>query len=748
MKLLSANTLLVLALVGTLVVPGAYLGTAADDELFGEDEPDVTMSAADGPNGAYVVADEGDTLKLDLTDPGVNTDARTVVTRVLTFTNTDTRTLDVWLSHDGGDRITLLDADTAQQIERSGSALRLDPGEEVTVDVEIDSHDVEADETLLTTVTIKADVVEETTDQGDEETEDDDGGGGGGGPIEEPEEESEGEPEQEPEEEGEPEEEETEEGEGEEEGVVEEESETDEPGEVDVEFQTEGEETGDETTDDSDEFDVTELTEDDIARIDAESAEEGPKAVISDTAKNEEDDETEEDEDAVFEPGGSDTGISGDATVTQVGQTVELSGELSTVSTTDGVTQRGKITRTVDIDVPEERKDDPARIQLAVSRENLGDTEAENAQIGHRTDDGWRLLETEIVEQSEESVVLEAESQGFSPFAVFVDPEVEYEWELPDGATKSGSTFQHTFTEPGIYDVELTVRDALGRADTTTRTVVADDVPQATIEIDEYDEQAGEVTLTADVENELGNTTLLWTLPNGTETNGTSVTIPIDSGEQTVQLRVEDEYGAASVTTETLSFDEDEGLVELGAAIDDQTATAIVVTTSLFGVIGLAIALRLLGVSGLAALYRNFSWATLVRYLGRGPRVVEVGEPVLNRDGTTLFVRSVEAVAQNADLERLTISLTDEDGTVLTGKEIDVSNTLEYSASPARLPLLADADIDPLATYVVEVSVTDADDRTHTRESREFSLPRDTDHSTGSRGAGLLERVGDDVAGV
>jgi PKD repeat protein len=50
---------------------------------------------------------------------------------------------------------------------------------------------------------------------------------------------------------------------------------------------------------------------------------------------------------------------------------------------------------------------------------------------------------------------------------------LSYEWRFGDGTTATGATPSHTYAEPGVYTVELTVRDDRGETATTSREVVA-----------------------------------------------------------------------------------------------------------------------------------------------------------------------------------------------------------------------------------------------------------------------------------
>jgi PKD repeat protein len=48
---------------------------------------------------------------------------------------------------------------------------------------------------------------------------------------------------------------------------------------------------------------------------------------------------------------------------------------------------------------------------------------------------------------------------------------VVYFWDLGDGNTGTGETITHTYTEPGVYTVTLTVKDAAGNSDTSVITI-------------------------------------------------------------------------------------------------------------------------------------------------------------------------------------------------------------------------------------------------------------------------------------
>ncbi|QWC19410.1 PGF-pre-PGF domain-containing protein [Halorubrum sp. 2020YC2] len=166
----------------------------------------------------------------------------------------------------------------------------------------------------------------------------------------------------------------------------------------------------------------------------------------------------------------------------------------------------------VEISVPESATDAPATIRTRVSADRVGATGAdpEDLRLSRFVDGEWRGLETTLVDESGDAVVLEAETPGFSSFAVSavsepdaaitvpvetLDPGetvtlsglrssdeygevVAYDWSV-DGDAATGSTTDVSFASPGEYEVTLTVTNDAGERDTATATVAvaADDAP-------------------------------------------------------------------------------------------------------------------------------------------------------------------------------------------------------------------------------------------------------------------------------
>jgi PGF-pre-PGF domain-containing protein len=166
-----------------------------------------------------------------------------------------------------------------------------------------------------------------------------------------------------------------------------------------------------------------------------------------------------------------------------------------------------------DISVPSEAEETSATIEFEVSTDQLEatGTAAENLAAFRLVDGDWQRLDTSVVEETDSGVVLEAQTPGFSVFAVSAvtppegsialdpgtatvdsdvslsgadstDPDgeiVAYEWSV-DGETLTGETVTVALEEPGEYTVELVVTDDAGETDTVTETLVVEAADTAT----------------------------------------------------------------------------------------------------------------------------------------------------------------------------------------------------------------------------------------------------------------------------
>ena len=155
----------------------------------------------------------------------------------------------------------------------------------------------------------------------------------------------------------------------------------------------------------------------------------------------------------------------------------------------------------------------PATIRFRISSERLEErgTTAENLRAFRLNNGDWQRLETSVAAETDTGVVLEADTPGFSVFAVSAvtppegsialdpgtatvneavelsgaestDPDgeiVSYEWSV-DGETLTGETVTVALEEPGEYTVELVVTDDAGETDTVTGTLVAEAADTAT----------------------------------------------------------------------------------------------------------------------------------------------------------------------------------------------------------------------------------------------------------------------------
>jgi hypothetical protein len=864
MKLHSPNTLLVIVLVGMVAVPGTLVGTqaVASDDLFTEQEPDLQLEPANAPNGEYVVAGQDDQLKIEFSEPGVNLDAVTDVDRVFTFTNTDTRPLSVWVEHDGGDAVTLSNHATGQDLDSNTSAVLIEPGEQITVDITVNSTGADVGDQLLTTVTIKTAVAQTglsdvITVPGDEaasirplqlaDLSDtlqnaqgrpearmaiDTGQPGATttvgeslagiatnqesqvlelaaiesstgdavvfeldqGRVTSPD------------------------------NLVVLQSPSDrddwellptqveqaganvtvtapfdgsatvalvessalefswtlpdgrtltqptlepirfqEPGQYDIDLgltdatgasdsttrtitvtPTEGgegsnaseSETGD--TEDPANGDgdgpagagggtdtgtgavwgvevvfegidgdgtVTELSLADLDTIDAPAAGEGPVAAI-DRRRGDGDGANSV---ITVNTEGVRRTVDSEGLVTRAGNPVELSGANSMMATAVSVTERGQIARAVDIKPPDNWDGEMARIWMAVNRADFSGTAPENARIGHRTDSGWKLLSTDVVASSPETVVLETRTNDFSPFAVFVSPDVQFAWTLNNRTLDRGPTLEHTFEEPGRYNVTLTVTDALGRTDSTDQTVIANDVPTANPRVVSTDEETGNVTLTANIDNEVGNTTVTWTFADGTTKTGVNITHNLEAGEQLVQVRVEDEYGLASTRTKT---------VAVAPARASLFQTGLESLESLMIPVGVPILL----LAGLRLGQRWIAWSAIRDWVGTGPQVTNVGRLTTEPDAGALIIHELTVTSQAGNLSTLTITLLNKRGDSVVCKEVELGDLTEYRSASERIPIPPGVELTPDESYTVRIKVTDVHDRGSQPFSQDFLI--------------------------
>jgi len=162
----------------------------------------------------------------------------------------------------------------------------------------------------------------------------------------------------------------------------------------------------------------------------------------------------------------------------------------------------GDVLTVSDVSLPANASDEPATIEFRADQEAIEAVEAtpEELTIARLADDSWERLDTTVTDETNTTVLLEAETPGFSNFAVTTDnptavidaPEsapagseltveatnsstpfgeiVSYEWTI-DGETHTGERVTTEIDDPGETTIELTVENDAGDTDTTTTTL-------------------------------------------------------------------------------------------------------------------------------------------------------------------------------------------------------------------------------------------------------------------------------------
>ncbi|USZ68084.1 PKD domain-containing protein [Halorussus salilacus] len=294
-----------------------------------------------------------------------------------------------------------------------------------------------------------------------------------------------------------------------------------------------------------------------------------------------------------------------DADENATGTTVELDGSpVRTVTLADAnasgvltvseeadlsaVSPPGEPVYAVNVSGPDSVENDSATVEFSVPTDA---GEVEDLRVAQRSDEGWAVLETEMVSEGNDTAVLSAQANGSATLAVTeveapsadidLDESVPvgesaalsaegssaqngsldaYEWTVGD-ETDDGETAEVSFEDPGEREVELTVTDAAGLTDTETATLVVNDEPAVSVEAPDSVTVGDAATFSADVDNEVGNATVTWEFGDG-EVTGEEVEHSFGStGTQTVTVVVEDEYGATAteeVEVEVASQDDAE----------------------------------------------------------------------------------------------------------------------------------------------------------------------------------------------
>lgn len=665
--------LLAVVLLGFVVPTGAVV-TGSVDSVFSENG--VVLKPYDGPNGQYAEIGEDDELRIDVTDPGVNNEGVTVIRQVFVIENRGEKQATVWLTHDAMDGLTLyenitsgmLDAQriTQQSLQGADNQSTIAPGERIVVSLAIDTNSPEstAGELLIEQISLHVQQDTETPSPTERPTD-------RSTPTADP---------------------------------TPTQPSTPPPTPTDTATATENATEGVDVQFSSPDLANESVT---VEEVDPASVPESgdpdpnqnPKAVIT----------NEESEDQQPENQSS-LNLSSADTVVTTNEEATLDATQSTIDRTDGVDRQKRIVKVVEISPPEELEQESATVRMRVSKQKLGSTPPENARIGHMTREGWQLLETRVVEESEDSVLLEAETPGFSLFAVFANPEVTYEWTLPNGTVVEGTSIREGFSEPGYYNVTLRVTDANGNSDSTQVRILANDFPDVTIETPQNASVGAEVQLTANVTNQYGNTTVIWELPDGSEVTGRTVNYTIQDESPAVAVTVVDEYGANSTATATIPTG--------GANASADSGQAGTIVSTQFPVLSWIVLVGVL-VFLVVMLHRLTTFelrtptvrlASLLQERGR-PRITHLENPRWDANRGRFEIERLRVKASKGALETVAISLVTADGTELARKRIDIGSRDSYEASPEFIPGIPSTAIDPTRSYSVRVQAVDTRNR-------------------------------------
>ncbi|MFB6211626.1 MAG: PKD domain-containing protein, partial [Halobacteriales archaeon] len=399
-----------------------------------------------------------------------------------------------------------------------------------------------------------------------------------------------------------------------------------------------------------------------------------------------------------------DLDLKGADALTLVEKPIPLDGTHSLFASKDSIEDNWRMIRQVNISVPEEYEDRSAVLTITVPKSRFGETDPEDATIA-RQNNGWSLLSTRVVDQSGDTVVLQAETPGFSRFAVFAQNSVSYSWEVETyDEPLTGPTIEPTFDEPGFYNATLTVTDAFGRTDTANFTILANDVPEVEIQWESDTVPTNEtVVMSASVQDEVGNITYTWRFPDGTEKTGQTVnhTLPANATGKIVVI-AEDEFGA-------------QGRDAITVGGGSGTYSVDVLSYNLqIGQNLLWLLVALLALLGLIAVLR---WFGIILGGDDHPPVVEAFEdPEIDLDEQWVVIPELAISDVGEDLDTITTSILladdelreelqvigHEEGTFQDGTEYYEGSAVVVSVDP-------DEQLLPETAYTVEVAVTDED---------------------------------------
>ena len=664
-------TLLVGILVVGFVVPTGAVVTDAGGQADVWADDDIVLEVAPGPHGEYATIGPDGNLTVDLRDPGLNIDAVTVVDRIFVINNTGDNATRVWLTDNGASAITLTNSATGQSLEERARSQVLEPNGSIFVGIRANTHDetLEAGERVLTSITLHATSPEGTpgeeprpptatptpTTTGPTATPTPTTTGPTATPT--------------PTTPG-----------------------SDEEETVEVDF---GPELQNVTPT------VTELSPAEVPEPPGDG-DPTPTAIVTGPSV------TGQPTPVPAEPTNITNG-SVDAIV-EAGTELQLSGDQSLIDSTEGIDRDRRIVKAVDISVPQSLESTSASVRMRLNRSRLGETAPESARIGHRTEHGWQLLDTRVISTTDRSVVLETTTPGFSVFAVFVQPAVSYTWTLPDGSTFDGSAIRSQFDSPGFRNISLTVTDSTGLSSTTQFRILVNDKPRLQIDAPPTIAPNESTTLRANVSNMYGNVSLVWTLPDGRQLSGESVSAQFPRGEHVVALRATDSFGSQSRIERTIAVGIEPGNGgSLPSAVVSAAQSNLRALLGLFGTLTIAVAYALWVRRRPTGTERRSIWpdVTLPVQSDPSPEIVTFEDPRWNATQNRFEIADLEVYDAGSNLETVEILVERQDGTELARKTIDMRGTDHYSASPERIPGAVTGALSPDGRYVARVRAVD-----------------------------------------
>ncbi|MFA1610207.1 choice-of-anchor D domain-containing protein [Halobellus rubicundus] len=383
--------------------------------------------------------------------------------------------------------------------------------------------------------------------------------------------------------------------------------------------------------------------------------------------------------------------LKGADTLTLVRDPILLVGSHSLFGSKESIDDNLRMIHRVEITVPPEYENRSAILQLRVPRERFGETDPANATVA-RNSGGWQLLETEIVEETPEYVVLSAYTPGFSEFAVFADNSVTYEWTVETyDEPFTGRQIEPSFDAVGIYETTLTVTDAFGLTDAATYRILVNDVPGVAVQRPPVIWPNETVTLVADVVDEYGNVTVTWEFSDGTTATGRVVDRRFPAGTETITVVAADEFGARGETIET---------VTVGRSLPSVELQQIPVSGLGWLLLGLLLLLLVFARDALSG------W--IVAAVRRHPPEITAFEsPSIDVVAARVVIERLAVRDRGDDLDEISVEVRDPSGRRIGMESGTIGGERTYEGTKVYVTLDESASLPPDAAYTVRVRVTD-----------------------------------------